>query len=166
MSSTVYLSTFLVVIASVSALNVPIALSPISGAPTLSPSLISFSIEQDRWTDWAGTTSGNQFFFNALDNLKILSGEPPHIRIGADSEDHTAFDANVQVCTLLFILDAILKNVFQFSTAVFPAVTSTVPYPEATNITVGNGYYQLASHLPPGKCPRLHFAHAELIHSL
>ena len=73
----------------------------ISGVPSttepVSQSLISFSIEQDRWTDWVGTTERNQFFFNTLDNLKQLTGEPPQIRIGGNSEDHTNFDQNVQV---------------------------------------------------------------------
>jgi len=66
-------------------------------AVSVSQSLVSFSIEQDRWTDWVGTTSRNEFFFNTLDNLKKLTGEPPQIRIGANSEDRTNFDRNVQV---------------------------------------------------------------------
>jgi hypothetical protein len=34
---------------------------------------------------------------------------------------------------------------------VFPAPSSTVPYPEAINITVGDAYYQSVEHLPPSK---------------
>ena len=78
--------------------TVPVA-AP-STAPKISQSLVSFSIEQDRWTDWAGTTSRNQFFFNTLDNLRQLTGIPPQIRIGADSEDRTNFNPNVQVSRL------------------------------------------------------------------
>jgi hypothetical protein len=77
--------------------NVSIPLAPPSTAPTVTPSLVSFSIEQDRWTDWVGTTSRNQFFFNTLDNLNQLAGVPPRIRIGADSEDHTNYNPAVQV---------------------------------------------------------------------
>ncbi|TDL25597.1 glycoside hydrolase family 79 protein, partial [Rickenella mellea] len=99
----------------------------------MNPSLVSFSIEQDRWTDWVGTTSSNTFFFNTLDNLRRLTGQPPGIRIGANSEDHTNFNPNVQ-----------------FSQAIFPAFTAQTPYPEASSIVVGNQYYQIASHLPPG----------------
>ena len=38
---------------------------------------------------------------------------------------------------------------FQFSEIKFPAVSATVPYPEATNITVGDAYYEAAKFLPP-----------------
>ncbi|PPQ90810.1 hypothetical protein CVT25_012130 [Psilocybe cyanescens] len=115
-----------------SGVNVSVSLLAPSSAPIISPSLVSFSIEQDRWTDWVGTTSRNQFFFNTLDNLRELTGEPPQIRIGANSEDHTNFGQNVQ-----------------FSQATFPAVSATVPYPEATSIIVGDGYYETAQFLPP-----------------
>ncbi|KAF9466484.1 hypothetical protein BDZ94DRAFT_170407 [Collybia nuda] len=112
--------------------NVSIPLVPLSSAPLITPSLVSFSIEQDRWTDWAGTTSRNQFFFNVLNNLNQLSGVPPRIRIGADSEDHTNFNPAVQ-----------------FSEDVFPAITPTVPYPEASSIVVGDSYYESTQFLPP-----------------
>lgn len=117
----------------VSALTVTIPTVAPSGAPVISPSLISLSLEQDRWTDWSGTTSRNEFFFNTLDNLKQITGQPPHIRIGANSEDHTDFNSNAQ-----------------FAQDIFPAASATVPYPEATNITVGNSYYLTARFLPPG----------------
>ncbi|KAI0049009.1 glycoside hydrolase family 79 protein [Auriscalpium vulgare] len=113
--------------------SVTLPLSAPSAAPTISRSLVSFSIEQDRWTDWIGASTKNIFFNNVLQNLKQLSGEATRIRIGADSEDHTNFNPSVQ-------------SVQQ----VFPAVSTIVPYPEATNVTVGNAYYQLASQLPSG----------------
>lgn len=81
----------------VTAFTISIQTTVPSNATALSPSLLSFSIEQDRWTDWVGTTSRNNFFFNTLDNLKQLTGEPPQIRIGANSEDHTNCDDSVQV---------------------------------------------------------------------
>ncbi|TFK35368.1 glycoside hydrolase family 79 protein [Crucibulum laeve] len=114
-------------------LDVTISVTAPTSAATISTSLVSFSLEQDRWTDFSGTTARNQFFFNVLDNLKQLTGSPPNIRIGADSEDHTNFNPNVQ-----------------FSQTIFPAISSTFPYPEATNITVGDTYYQTAKFLPPG----------------
>ena len=80
-----------------SCLDVSISSGVPSTAVPVSQSLVSFSIEQDRWTDWIGTTSRNEFFFNTLDNLKQLTGEPPQIRIGANSEDHTNFGQDVQV---------------------------------------------------------------------
>lgn len=66
-------------------------------APSVSGSLVSFSIEQDRWVDWIGAGTRNQFWFNLLNNLKTISGEATRIRIGADSEDHTNFNPAVQV---------------------------------------------------------------------
>ena len=78
-------------------ITVTLPLTAPSSAPLLSRSLVSFSIEQDRWVDWIGQGEGNQFFLNTLDNLKQLTGEPPRIRIGADSEDRTNFNPSVQV---------------------------------------------------------------------
>ena len=106
-----------------------------SAAVSVAQDLIAFSIEQDRWTDWIGTDTPNTFWLNALENLKQLSGLPTRIRIGADSEDHTNFSFDVE-----------------FATDIFPAITATVPYPEATNITAGQGFYNLAANLPSGSC--------------
>jgi len=116
----------------VSAVDVTISLSAPAGAPTLPPSLVSLSIEQDRWTQWAGNTSRNDFLFNVLNNIVGFTQNPPHIRIGADSEDHTNFNPNIP-----------------FSQAVFPPPTTTVPYPEATKIVAGDGFYEAAQFLPP-----------------
>ena len=82
------------------AVSVPFT-APSSAAP-LDQGLISFSIEQDRWTDWAGTDSPNSFFLNTLTNLGERTGQPPWIRIGADSEDHTDFSNDVEVYNHLF----------------------------------------------------------------
>ncbi|KAH9999196.1 glycoside hydrolase family 79 protein [Russula compacta] len=113
------------------AVTVPLTVPP--SAPVLSRSFISFSLEQDRWADWVGQGSRNPFFFNTLNNLKDFTGEPPRIRIGADSEDRTIFDSSVQL-----------------STSEFPAISATVPYPEATENVVGTNFYRLASLLPNG----------------
>ncbi|KIY53036.1 glycoside hydrolase family 79 protein [Fistulina hepatica ATCC 64428] len=115
------------------AVSALIPVHPPSSAPIYSPSLVSFSIEQDRWTDWAGTTSRNDFFHNTMDNLYQLSGAPPAMRIGAQSEDHTNYNPSVE-----------------FSEAVFPLYSNTTPYPEATSVVVGDGYYEIAKHLLPG----------------
>lgn len=43
--------------------------------------LLAFSIEADRWPDWAGNVSNkNQFTFNLLQNLKTKTGVAPRIR--------------------------------------------------------------------------------------
>lgn len=81
-----------------SAVDVVIPLTAPYGASSVAPDLVSLSIEQDRWVDWAGTTDQNEFFYNALDNLVQITNSPPFIRIGADSEDHTDFSYNIQAC--------------------------------------------------------------------
>jgi hypothetical protein len=67
-----------------------ITISLPSGRPeivaSLDPALTSFSIEQDGWTDWAGIDAPNTFWSNAMDNLRQLTGVPPWIRIGANTE--------------------------------------------------------------------------------
>ncbi|KAJ7363940.1 glycoside hydrolase family 79 protein [Mycena albidolilacea] len=116
----------------VSAVTVPIPLSP-GNAPSVSGNLVSLSIEQDRWLDWVGNVTRNSFFFNTLDNLVSLTGDAPTIRIGADSEDHTNFNPSVP-----------------FIQQLFPPPTTTVPYPEATSIVAGPGFYKGAQFLPTG----------------
>uniref|UniRef100_A0A0W0F2I2 Beta-glucuronidase C-terminal domain-containing protein n=1 Tax=Moniliophthora roreri TaxID=221103 RepID=A0A0W0F2I2_MONRR len=104
---------------------------PTTPPPTsqlLSPGLIAFSIEQDRWPEWAQSTFAN----NTFNNLRRLTGEL-WIRIGANSQDRTLFDSTVEV-----------------STSIPRESTPTNPYPEAANITVGDGFYALVSQLPPG----------------
>ncbi|KAJ7935439.1 glycoside hydrolase family 79 protein [Mycena leptocephala] len=129
---------FLVLLASVRAqnaskLSVSVPFSAPRGAPTLSPTLFSLSIEQDAWTDWVGTDSPNTFLVNVLDNLKERTGQPPWFRIGADSEDRTDFNPAVQ-----------------FSQTVSSTPSVATPYPEAAEVVVGDGFYQTAEHLPAG----------------
>ncbi|KAJ7505507.1 glycoside hydrolase family 79 protein [Mycena galericulata] len=114
-------------------LTVSVPLSAPSGAHTLSPTLFSLSIEQDGWTDWAGTHAPNTFLVNVLDNLKQRTGQPPWFRIGADSEDRTNFNPAVE-----------------FSQTVSSTPSVATPYPEAAAVVVGDGFYQIADHLPAG----------------
>ena len=83
--------------------------------------------------DWAGIDQPNEFTHNALVNLQGLTGQPPKIRVGANSEDHTLWSPTVTIVE-----------------ASFPPASSIVPYPEATSIIVGDGYYQLSKWLPSG----------------
>jgi hypothetical protein len=66
-------------------LTIPTQAPP--GASIIAPDHVSLSIEQDRWTDWIGSTSRNEFFYNSLDNLVSLTGVPPRIRIGGQTAD-------------------------------------------------------------------------------
>ena len=50
------------------------------------------------------------------------------------------------LCNLTFPLN----TATQISQTIVPAPSTTVPYPEATNITVGLSYYLLARFLPAG----------------
>ena len=70
--------------------------APDSSQP-LSQTLLSFSIEQDRWPDWSGSNSRNQFTFDALSTYARLTGRPPKIRVGANTEDRTVWDPTVMV---------------------------------------------------------------------
>ncbi|KAG0708093.1 glycoside hydrolase family 79 protein [Suillus ampliporus] len=117
----------------VSAIEVTIPLVAPSGAALVMGNLVSLSIEQDRWVDWAGTTEPNKFFNNVLDNLVQITNTPPFVRIGADSEDHTDFSYDIE-----------------YEEDIFPPSTAITPYPKATNITVGQGFYDIISHLPKG----------------
>ncbi|KAJ6557288.1 glycoside hydrolase family 79 protein [Mycena vulgaris] len=114
-------------------LSVSVPLSAPPGAATLSPTLFSLSIEQDTWTDWAGIDTPNTFLTNVLDNLKQRTGEPPWFRIGADSEDRTNFNPDIQ-----------------YSQTVSSTPSIATPYPEAAAVVVGDGFYQIADHLPAG----------------
>ncbi|KAH9887651.1 glycoside hydrolase family 79 protein [Cubamyces lactineus] len=118
---------------SVSAINVSLPISAPGNSQGLFPTLLSFSIEQDRWPDWTGTWARNEFTHNALLNYAALTGQPPNIRVGANSEDHTFWSPTVTI-----------------EEASFPPPNTVTPYPEATSITVGNAYYALSRFLPRG----------------
>ena len=105
----------------VSAVDVTIPLTALPSAPSVSPDLVSFSIEQDRWVDWAGTTERNQFFYNALDNLVQITHSPPFIQISADSEDHTIFGWDVQVIQAAWFVPPwlLINRLFSMRTTFF-----------------------------------------------
>ncbi|KAE9403649.1 hypothetical protein BT96DRAFT_936280 [Gymnopus androsaceus JB14] len=84
-------------------------------------------------TDASNPTSGNQFFTNTLKNLKKLTGAPPGVRIGANSEDRTNFNEAVP-----------------YAEDIFPQPNAVTPYPEATSVIVGDGYYAATKYLLPG----------------
>ncbi|KAJ7650426.1 glycoside hydrolase family 79 protein [Roridomyces roridus] len=109
-----------------SAIQITIPLGS-DNAVSVDGNLMSLSIEQDRWLDWSGSTSGNSFFSNTLNNLVTLTGDAPTVRIGANSEDHTDY---ADAPAALFVQE------------VFPPSTPTNPYPEATAIVAGPGFYE------------------------
>ena len=67
------------------------------GAPTPAPTLLAFSLEQDRWPAWAGVAARNAFTHSALAAYAALTGRPPKLRVGADSEDRTVWAPTVTV---------------------------------------------------------------------
>ena len=117
----------------VSALNVAVPPSLPSHSQPLSQTLVSFSIEQDRWPDWTGTDSQNTFTHTALSNYAALTGQPPDIRVGANSVDHSFWSPTETM-----------------NEDVFPTPNVVTPYPEATHIVVGNDFYKLSRYLPEG----------------
>ncbi|KAF8208721.1 glycoside hydrolase family 79 protein [Mycena galopus ATCC 62051] len=130
-----FLTCFLVLVQAQNASKVSISvpLTAPQGASTLSPTLFSLSIEQDAWTDWPGANSPNTYLINVLNNLKERTGSPPWFRIGADSEDRTNFNPAVT-----------------YSQTVSSVPSAATPYPEAAAVVVGDGFYQVAEHLPAG----------------
>ena len=56
-------------------------------AERVSPYLAAFSIEMDRWTDWAGEEIGkpNEYVNQLLRNLGERTGRMPFLRIGGES---------------------------------------------------------------------------------
>lgn len=113
-------------------LNITIPLDiDLRATPRYASDQVGFSLEGDRWLDWAGSTSRNTFFYNILSNIKFHTNTPPPVRVGANSEDRTHFNPDVE-----------------FSQLQFPAPSFNVPYPEASTIVVGDGYYRASRFLP------------------
>ncbi|KNX50054.1 hypothetical protein CNBG_9274 [Cryptococcus deuterogattii R265] len=104
-------------------------------AEWLSPNLAAFSIEMDRWPDWAGQKVGqpNQYTNQVLTNLGERTGVMPYLRVGANSEDRATIDLS-----------------FEVMNATFPAPTAEVPVPEADHIFIGRDFYALSGNLPAG----------------
>jgi len=63
-----------------------------SYAEHLDPQLVAFSIEADRWPDWAGHKVGepNPYTQQLLANLQQRIGLPPAIRVGGKSTSYSA----------------------------------------------------------------------------
>ena len=115
------------------AVNVSIPATSPSSSQSLARTLFSFSIDGDRWPDWSGVSSRNEFTHSALTTLGKLTGTPPKIRVGANSEDRTVWSPTVTINEV----DALPPN-------------TITPYPDATHIAVGNAYYSLSRFLPRG----------------
>ncbi|CAK5284397.1 unnamed protein product [Mycena citricolor] len=137
--------------ASAQSLSVTIPSSAPPAAITLSPSLFSFSIEQDGWTLWAGTNTTNTFLVNVLDNIIERAGDGPWFRIGADSEDRTDFNPAVQYSQTVSSRPSVATpypEVFIFH--LFPLNFTERNPPQASEVIVGDQFYQIADHLPSG----------------
>ncbi|TEB25149.1 hypothetical protein FA13DRAFT_1738567 [Coprinellus micaceus] len=121
------LFTLVAGVATAGGLGVTVPLAPPSTSKPIAGDHVSFSLEQDRWLDWSGSNSRNEFFFNTLDNLKQLFVSARIVRTAQD------FNPGLQ------------SAVAQLQ---FPAATKNVPYPEASSIVVGDGYFATARFLP------------------
>ena len=120
-------------------------------AEHLSPQLAGFSIEMDRWPDWAGQAVGqpNEYTNQLLRNLGERTGVMPYLRVGgewpglltfachadalANSEDRTSVDYNVVTIN-----------------STFPEPTPDVPRPEADHNYIGRDFYALSGNMPAG----------------
>lgn len=65
---------------------------PVFSEP-LSPNLASFSIEMDRWPQWAGEAVGspNAYTMQLLANLAVGTGATPSFRVGGASSHDFRF---------------------------------------------------------------------------
>ena len=101
----------------------------------LSPHLAGFSIEMDRWLEFAGHEVGkpNVYFNQLLQNLGERTGRMPVLRVGANTQDRGFIDPSVPI----------LKSDF-------PPPTVNVPNPEATRVSIGRDFYALSGNLPAG----------------
>lgn len=100
-----------------------------SDAEPLDPRLVAFSLEGDRWPEWAGSRVGqpNRFTEQVLQNLYERTDFRPAVRVGADSEDRTHLDLSLHV-----------------GHAIYPPSTPEFPYPEAARITLGRDWFALS----------------------
>lgn len=115
------------------ATNITVATTA-TNATSLDSSLVSFSIEMDNWADWAGTLQKpNRYTQTLLKNLAIRTGQPPSIRVGGNTEDHSLYAPQYPVVN-----------------DTFPPATNITPWPEATNISVGREFYSLSGNFPAG----------------
>lgn len=104
-------------------------------AEKLSPHLAAFSLELDRWTDWAGEEIGkpNEYFNQLLRNLGERTGHMPFLRVGANSQDRATVDLSIKVVA-----------------ATFPPPSPIFPNPEADHIFIGRDFYALSGNFPAG----------------
>jgi len=68
-----------------------------ANAEKLDPQLVGFSIELDRWPDWAGRQVGrpNQFVHSVMRQLTDRSGAPPYFRIGGESPEQRHLEGSL-----------------------------------------------------------------------
>lgn len=58
----------------------------------LSPSFAGFGIEPSNLFSFTGNSNANNFTVQLLQNLADYSGNPPHIRLGGNTQDYMLFD--------------------------------------------------------------------------
>ncbi|KAM5368325.1 hypothetical protein ACJZ2D_009593 [Fusarium nematophilum] len=104
-------------------------------AENLSPHLAGFSLEMDRWPDWAGRKVGkpNEYFNQLLRNLAERTGHMPFLRVGANSQDRSTVDLGIEIMN-----------------STFPEPTERIPNPEADHNFIGRDFYALSGNFPSG----------------
>jgi hypothetical protein len=88
-----------------SAVDITVPLTAPSTANAIPADYVAFSVELDGWLQWVGKDARNQFFFNALENLREMTGVPPRIRVGGRSGDIALYSQTVDVSRTLRFLD-------------------------------------------------------------
>jgi hypothetical protein len=113
-----------------------------SCALALPANLCGFSIEADRFPDWAGNVSSrNNYTFTLLNTLKQKTGVAPRIRVGGGTQDHIIYEAGITG-------EPGFGNVY----APVPSnITDTKQlFPEAEFVGAGYDYWLSSGNLPEG----------------
>ncbi|KAH6917931.1 hypothetical protein BKA70DRAFT_1456021 [Coprinopsis sp. MPI-PUGE-AT-0042] len=113
------------------AVDVTVPLTAPATANAIPADYVAFSVELDGWLQWVGKDTRNQFFYNALENLREITGVPPRIRVGGRSGDIALYSQTV---------DGISVG--------YPAADASNPYPDALRVSVGDKFYRSSLFLP------------------
>ncbi|KAI1076428.1 hypothetical protein F5B20DRAFT_556012 [Whalleya microplaca] len=69
----------------------PSAAPPDGTAGAVDPSFAGFGIEPSNLFSFTGESEPNKLTLNLLDNLANYTGQPPHIRVGGNTQDYMVF---------------------------------------------------------------------------
>ncbi|KAI0484394.1 glycoside hydrolase family 79 protein [Xylariaceae sp. FL0804] len=108
---------------------------PTGAAKPVDPSFAGFGIEPSNLFSFMGQESPNQMTTNLLNNLANYTGQPPHIRLGGNTQDYMLYDADMTEWSWIWNPQATGQGQGQFL---------------SDGMLIGPRYFEAASRLPPG----------------